>query len=300
MEKPSVLGIDIGGTHITAALVDLENGTLIPNSIKRSAVNSLGSKTEILSAWCEVIIAAIGNNLNNELRIGIAMPGPFEYEYGISLIKDQAKFNALYQVNIKKELANQLNIPVSNIKFINDAAAFMQGEVFCGAAKGYERAIGLTLGTGLGSAIAVNGKAVDAALWDSKFLGGIAEDYLSTRWFVNKYKSLTEKEINGVKELALIVNSDPFAKQVFNEFGRGLGHFLADVIKNNNSEVVVLGGNIAKAFDLFAPHLIDNLKAYHLDTVIKITALNENAALIGAASCWGLPVDENEKTLGNN
>lgn len=300
MEKPSVLGIDIGGTHITAALVDLEIGALSAGSIKRKDVDSSGSKEEILRAWCQVIDDAFGKSLNSDRKIGIAMPGPFDYEEGISLIKDQDKFNSLYQVNIKKELANRLNISASNIKFINDAAAFMQGEVFCGAAKGYDRAIGLTLGTGLGSAIAVNGKAVDAALWDSKFLGGIAEDYLSTRWFVNKYKSLTEKEINGVKELALIVNSDPFAKQVFNEFGRGLGHFLADVIKNNRSEVVVLGGNIANAFDLFAPHLIDNLKAYHLDTVIKITALNENAALIGAASCWGLPVDETEKTLGNN
>ncbi len=294
MEKPTVLGIDIGGSHITAALVNLEKGTLVQDSIKRRAVDSKASTEDIFKQWCEVINDAFANQNIEGRRIGIAMPGPFDYENGISLIKDQDKFKSLYQLNIKKELASRLGIEPYCLRFINDAAAFMQGEVFYGAAKGYNRALGLTLGTGLGSATALNGKAKDEALWNAKFLGGIAEDYLSTRWFVNKYKSLTDKELDGVKELAAIANSDPYSKQVFNEFGRGLGHFLADIIKENQSEVVVLGGNISKAFDLFAPHLIDNLKAFHIDCEIKISELNEHAALIGAASCWDLPVQQVE------
>ncbi|MBB2143920.1 ROK family protein [Pedobacter sp. LMG 31464] len=288
MEKPTVLGVDIGGSHITAALVDLEKGTLIQNSIKRNAVNSQQNKEELLNAWCDVINTSFGAIPISERNIGIAMPGPFDYENGVSLIKDQDKFKSLYLLNIKEKLAKRLTIQTSNIKFINDAAAFLQGEIFNGAAKGYTNALGLTLGTGLGSAVSINGVAQDAALWDSKFLGGIAEDYLSTRWFVNKYYDLTGKELTGVKELATIVNDDPYAKQIFNEFGRALGHFLADIIKEKNAEVVVLGGNISQAFNLFAPHLIANLKAFHLDTEIKITELNEHAALIGAASCWRL------------
>jgi glucokinase len=287
MEKPTVLGVDIGGSHITAALVDLEKRALIQNSIRRNAVNSQQNEEELLNAWCEVINDAFGTVPKSERNIGIAMPGPFDYENGISLIKDQDKFKSLYLINIKEELAKRLQIEPSNIKFINDAAAFMQGEVFNGAAKGYTNALGLTLGTGLGSAVSINGVAKDAALWDSKFLGGIAEDYLSTRWFVNKYFSLTGKELAGVKELAAIAE-EPYAKQIFNEFGRALGHFLADIIKEKNAEVVVLGGNISQAFNLFAPHLISNLKAFHLDTEIKLTGLNEHAALIGAASCWDL------------
>ncbi|TKC07982.1 ROK family protein [Pedobacter polaris] len=295
MEKPAVLGVDIGGSHITAALVDLETGTLIQDSIKRSAVDSRGNAEEIFTAWCDVINNAFGNDLSKERRIGIAMPGPFDYENGVSLIKDQDKFNALYQLNIKQELAERLNMETAHIKFVNDAAAFMHGEIFCGAAKGYNNALGLTLGTGLGSAISINGVAKDAELWNSEFLGGIAEDYLSTRWFVKKYKDLTEKDIAGVKELAAIVNEDPYARQIFNEFGRALGHFLADFIKNTGSEVVVLGGNISQAFDLFAPNLISNLKAFHLDTDIRLTKLNEHAALIGAASRWNSKVKIVEK-----
>lgn len=287
---PLILGVDIGGSHITTGIVDIEKKGLIPKSIKRKYIDSSGSTESILKGWTEIINESFESYEGAIKRIGIAMPGPFDYENGISLIKDQDKFKFLYKLNIKQELAQRLNIQSSDIKFINDAAAFMQGEVFCGAAKGYEKAMGLTLGTGLGSAVAVNGKAKDAELWNSKFLKGIAEDYFSTRWFVNKYKSLTGIELEGVKELADIVKTDVYAKQIFNEFGRGLGHFLADIINETKSEVVVLGGNISQAFNLFAPHLRENLKAFHLDTEIKITELNEHAALIGAASCWGISI----------
>lgn len=292
MENPTVLGVDIGGSHITAAIVDLDKGILVKDSIKRNEVNSRNDKEAILTAWCKVIRNANGGNLNENCRIGIAMPGPFDYKNGISLIKDQDKFNSLFGLNIKDELAERLNISSSNIKFVNDAASFMYGEANYGAAKGYNNALGITLGTGLGSATAINGVAKDAELWNSKFLGGIAEDYLSTRWFLKKYSDLTGKEVDGVKKLSAIVKVDPYARQVFNEFGRALGHFLADFIKNTGSEVVVLGGNISKSFDLFGPPLIENLRAFHLDTAIKITKLNEHAQLIGAASRWKSVVEE--------
>lgn len=285
-EKPIVLGVDIGGSHITAAIVDLATRSVASESIKRKSIDSKGSKAQLIQAWIEVIKSVYQQHETSEIRIGISMPGPFDYENGISLIIDQDKFKALYQVNVKQELALGLGIPVSNICFMNDAAAFMQGEVFAGAAKGYQRAIGLTLGTGLGSAFADNGIAEDMALWNSPFLSGVSEDYFSTRWFVGKYAQLTDRALGGVKELAEIANTDPYAKQIFNEFGRGLGHFLADIIKEKAAEVVVLGGNIAQAFPLFAPHLIENLKAYHLDTEIKPALLNEQASLIGAACEW--------------
>ena len=286
MEKPVVLGVDIGGSHITAAMVDLSTGKLVEGSSKRETVNSSATAAELLEAWARVIKNTFHGRRSEELKIGIAMPGPFDYVKGISLIQEQEKFKSLYQVNVKEELANCLSTSPSNIRFINDAASFMQGEIFSGAAKGYKNAIGLTLGTGLGSAIAKNGVAHDAELWNSPFLGGIAEDYFSTRWFVNKYENLTGNTFAGVKELASIAETDPYAKQIFNEFGRGLGHFLADIIKENQAEVVVLGGNIAQAYHLFEPHLTSNLKAYHLTTVIKLAMLNEQAALIGGADLW--------------
>ncbi|RZJ82206.1 MAG: ROK family protein [Flavobacterium sp.] len=281
-----ILGVDIGGTHITASLVNLREGKLVDSSIIRQAVDSLQDKEGILNAWCNVIENATKSTENKEIQIGIAMPGPFDYENGISQIKDQDKFRSLYLTNVKQELANRLGIANEDIRFINDAAAFLQGEVFCGAAKGFNRALGITLGTGLGSAIAVNGQATDAALWDSKFQGGIAEDYLSTRWFLARYKESAGKDVEGVKELSLLAEADHLAKQVFTEFGNALGNFLISVIAEHKSEVVVLGGNISQAFELFEESLKQQLSLAKLDTQIKLSELNENATLVGAATCW--------------
>ena len=286
------LGVDIGGSHITASLVNLPGGQLIDSSVKRKAVDSLQDKEVILAAWCKVIEASVGDIAHHNIQIGIAMPGPFDYENGISLIKDQDKFRSLYLANIKEELALRLNIESDCIKFINDAAAFLQGEVFCGAAKGYERALGVTLGTGLGSAVTIDGNATDAALWNSSFRGGIAEDYLSTRWFLARYKTLKGIKVDGVKELASLATKDASAMQVFKEFGVALGEFLATVINEYSSQVVVLGGNISQAFELFEPSLTEKLKLAKLNTKIKLTELNENATLIGAAACWGLAQEE--------
>lgn len=294
MEKPAVLGVDIGGSHITAALVNLETGTLVKETIKRNAVNSKEEKEEILSAWCSVIEDAFASANGKEKFIGIAMPGPFDYENGISLIKEQDKFNALYQVNIKEELAQRLQLKAGSIHFMNDAAGFMQGEVFSGAAKGHSRVLGLTLGTGLGSALSLNGVASDAELWDSAFLDGIAEDYLSTRWFVGRYNELSGNSLDGVKELAGLVATDALAKQVFVEFGANLAQFLAPIIKKHDAEVVILGGNIAQAFDQFALSLNIGLSEQGLAIPIKLSELNEHAALIGAASSWNLETHQTE------
>ncbi|WP_421938427.1 ROK family protein [Pedobacter sp.] len=285
MEKPVALGVDIGGSHITAALVDLSTRTLVRDSIKRSPVNSQESKEVILAAWCDIIADAFGNIKSGSRYVGIAMPGPFDYEQGISLIKDQDKFKSLYQFNVKVELAKRLEIPAENIQFINDAAGFLQGEVFAGAAKGNAHVLGLTLGTGLGSSICINHKAEDADLWNSPFLDGIAEDYLSTRWFVKRYKQLSGTVLDGVKELVALIETDHLATRVFMEFGNNLAQFLIPIIRENKIDTVIIGGNIAQSFDAFAPELVATLRGNDIDTQIKISELKEHAALIGAASC---------------
>src|SRR5690606_20272152 len=119
----------------------------------------------------------------------------------ISKIKDQKKFQSLYNLNVRQELSRRLSIPPEHIRFINDAASFLQGEVFCGAGRDYKRVLGLTLGTGLGSAICKEGVAEDADLWNSLFKDGIVEDYLSGRWFLQRYTKLSDDTVCDVKEL---------------------------------------------------------------------------------------------------
>jgi glucokinase len=196
------LGVDIGGSHITAALVDLKSKTLFENSLMRSKVDSQGNAEDIISAWTDTISSVIKNVGNGVKHIGIAVPGPFDYEHGISLIKDQDKFRSLYSRNIKAELFQRLDLPEKNICFINDAVGFLQGEIFTGAAGVEQNVLGLTLGTGLGSALYLGEQAFDADLWHTPLFLGIAEDYLSTGWFIGRYGELTGTAVDGVREIA--------------------------------------------------------------------------------------------------
>lgn len=286
MKNPIVLGVDIGGSHITTALVDLTKGSLLQSSRQRIHVDSEAPAEVILDHWCSVIQASFSAVTVSEKIIGIAMPGPFDYDRGISLIKDQDKFKTLYEVNIKTALASRLNISQDGIRFINDAAGFLQGEVFGGAAAGFDRSIGLTLGTGLGAAFCEGGKAKDAALWDTKFKNGIAEDYLSTRWFTRRYFELSGKRIAGVKELNLSECHEQPTQQIFEEFGTNLGQFIIELLQTKPADVIVLGGNISNAQTCFMSYLMATLDAAGVTTKIKTAELKEDASLIGAASCW--------------
>lgn len=291
MTNSIALGMDIGGSHVTAALVDLNKNAFIESSYIRSFVDSTMEAGRILDAWSQTIREAYNGYETVSKTIGIAMPGPFDYENGISLIKDQGKFKNLYGINIRQALAERLNIPASGFFFINDAAAFLKGEIFYDRPAALrQNALGITLGTGLGSAIYCNGKVEDAALWDAPFLNGIAEDYFSTRWFVNSYQRLTGCAINGAKELLEIVHTDANAARLFDEFASSLAQFLTPLIKKHHAEVVIIGGNISGASDVFLSPLKKALEENGLYSEIKITTLKEHASLMGAACCTELEV----------
>jgi glucokinase len=214
------------------------------------------------------------------------MPGPFDYDKGISKIKGVAKFDSLFGLNVKEMLAQSLGIAPSQIKMMNDAGCFLQGEVYAGSAKGFDHVIGLTLGTGLGTARYHDGIGDDANLWCLPFKNSIAEDYISTRWFVNRYQELSGLAIKDVKALAEIHETDEFAKLIFKEFGQNLALFIEEFIKKDNPEVVIIGGNIANAYHLFKAEMMNHFKRVDINPTICLSKLNEVAALLGAANLW--------------
>ncbi|WP_161888626.1 ROK family protein [Pontibacter russatus] len=286
MSHLTVLGADIGGSHITAALVDLETKTVLPETQVRAHVNAQGTVQEVLDIWAAVIEQAMGRRSAAETKLAISMPGPFDYEQGICLFQNQNKYDCLYGLNVKELLASRLGCAAADIKLVNDAGCFLRGEVFGGAAKGAASAIGLTLGTGLGSAMLHNGIAGDADLWRAPFRDGIAEDYLSTRAVVQTYKRLSGKKVTGVKELAALYPHDADARAAFGEFAENLARFLVPYLRELTPEVVVIGGNIANAWDLFVPATVSSLASMGFCVPLKKAALAEEAALLGAASYW--------------
>lgn len=281
-----VLGIDIGGSHITLALVNMDTQSIIEHSYYREYLNSRAKLEPIIDIWVNAINNVFSKEHVENRRIGMAMPGPFDYETGISYIKDNKKYDALYGHNIKEILAQRLNISTNQIRMFNDAACFLQGEVFAGVAKNYSKAIGITLGTGLGTATLSDGIARDANLWNSDFKEGKAEDYISSRWFAKRYFELSGINLLDVRALSDIAAESPVARVVFKEFSENLTLFIRQFIEAEQPQVVVLGGNITKAAAWYMPAVSRALKRYGIDIPVHISNLKENAALLGAAGRW--------------
>ena len=288
----NLIGVDIGGSHISSARVEGVGSQVQTFDFFESEVGTFGTAEEIISAWTRVIRLSAGNR--SDVRIGIAMPGPYDYPNGISLIKDQGKMKTLYGFSVKNLLAESLQISPDRISFTNDAEAFLLGESFAGAGQGFQNSMGLTLGTGLGSAIKINDVVKDGMLWTAPFRSGIAEDYLGSKWFKQYTFRKFGLSITGVKDL-LSPEFDPeSAKQVFEEFGESLGEFLSFYIIRLQCQGVVLGGKIARAADWFLPATQAYLDKLDYPLEIRIAQLEEKAALIGACIPFVSPNHSNQ------
>jgi len=284
--KPAELpfiGVDIGGSHITAAHVDCKSYKVIDDSLMRVRVASMDTAEVIFDSWVDALSSLIMKDDDQHIRIGIAMPGPFDYVEGISLMKNQEKYDALYGLNVRDVLSERLEIPRDHIVFINDAEAFLRGELASGAASDFEKAIGVTLGTGLGSTSSCKGEVVDVNRAFVPFQDSIAEEYISTRWFLRRYKELTGLEAKNVEELLTVADPE-IRDRLFDEFSTNLATFLNDFIADEKPEVLVIGGNIARTWDYFINLLQDKIE--DKSVVIRQSQMWEDAALVGAACTW--------------
>ncbi|MCL3779325.1 ROK family protein [Prolixibacteraceae bacterium JC049] len=287
------IGVDVGGSHISCATCSLHSGSLVQNSIETTTINNKGSKEELLFQFELLLNKCIKNIDVKRLKgIGIAMPGPFDYEKGIGQFSgENAKFINLNGVNLKEELERRLELKDIFIRFINDATAFAIGEFLKGKLQGTKRALAITLGTGLGAAFLANGIPIitgeevpqDGCIWHLPFDTGIADDYFSTRGLVNRYYQKTGVTLNGVKELAMCAKNDSVAIDVFAEFGENLIGVLLPWLIKFGVETVVLGGNISNASHLFHKSMMKRLKKENISVNIEFSDLQESAAFLGSA-----------------
>ena len=146
------LGVDIGGSHVCSAVVDLATGQLCgePHTDKVDA--AAGART-IAGAWAANIRrTAAASGIGCIRCAGFAFPGPFDYERGISLIRGVRKFERIYGLDVAATLYPLLReCGTEEFRYVNDAAAFALGECLGGVADDAERVVALTLGTGVGS-----------------------------------------------------------------------------------------------------------------------------------------------------
>jgi predicted NBD/HSP70 family sugar kinase/mannose-6-phosphate isomerase class I len=291
MNEEIYIGVDIGGAHISAARVNTVSGT-VNGTIEKMEVDGNGSPEETIQAWLSFLKKMTNGNAV-VWGFGFAMPGPFDYLRGISRIEGVQKFDSMFGLNVKEAFRSVLNGQAGSLTFINDATAFAVGEYYAGAAKGSKKCLVITLGTGFGTTFLIEGiphvKGAgipdDGYLYNIPFKESIADDYFSTRWFVNTWREMTCENAGGVKEIAQYAQQgSPQAKAVFDEFSSGLVDFLVPWLSQFGPDTLVFGGNIAKASPLFLPVLVSKLEKKNISGIsIRTSELWDRAPLIGAA-----------------
>ncbi len=276
-----VITADIGGSHITSGICNIQTHEILHKSISRFAVMCNSSAENILSTWIKSFKETREQVDVKISGLTIAMPGPFDYANGVSYIKGVNKYDALYGIDVRQYFADNLNLNPSQIRFRNDAEAILAGEVLSGAGSGdgVGSVLGLTLGTGFGSAYFCADTSRDLNLYCIPYKNSIADDFFSTRWFLKRYIDLTGSPITGVREMVEIEKSHEIVTGIFHEFAENLSEFMEEHLNTLKPDLLILGGNIAKS----ARHFLPKMKKLLPATSIKIAQLGEHAALVGAA-----------------
>ncbi len=298
-KEPTVLVYDVGGSHISAAVCQRSNGAFRLGQVVHAPHPQQNTSAAFLSLLY---------SLGAEASIGVtelegaelAMPGPFDFDLGMSFMEH--KLPHLYRVDLRKPLAEHFGWPGERVRFLLDAGAFLLGEIGAGSAQGASRVAGITLGTGIGSALAVDGQIVTEGIgvppggeiWNQPYEGGIVEDFLSTRAIQHSYQSRTGLSLS-VAELARLAESDLAARDAFADFGKHLGRAVRQTLGIFAPTVVVLGGGISRSANLFVQ--VAERELQPLKIKLEISQLEDRAPLVGAAVAWfaqanrnGLPV----------
>ena len=253
--------LDVGGTEIKAALVG-EDGAL-RSGILRFPSRAKEDRETILGHIASVVRSAAGAESADGVRF--AFPGPFDYENGVCLVEGLDKFDAIFGVNLRWELAGRLDPDEggADIRFVNDAAAFGMGEAAFGEVGMTGRALCVPIGTGCGSVFLKNGLPAgeeipgvpkSGYIYNTPFLDGCIDDFLSKRGLVRLSAEILGIPLEGRELAEAAGNGTPGAREVWQIFGERLRDALSPFLVPDGfaPSVLCLGGQIMKSAALFA------------------------------------------------
>ncbi|RZU19075.1 glucokinase [Kribbella rubisoli] len=267
--------LEIGGSHVTAAVV--RPATWDVTEVDRAKLESQAAAEVVVGQLAET-----ARKLPLANGLAVALPGPFDFGTGVAWYRGQGKFDQLYGFNLGAALSAELGI--DRLLFMNDAEAFAVGEWTAGEVRGVEHCLGVTIGTGIGTAFLADGLVVreggtvppGGELYKTTYAGKPLEDSISARAILRRYADRTGTEAAGVKEIADQARAgDTAAHEVLTACFTDLAAALEPWLARFAVTKTVLGGSISGAFDLVTPALPFPVSATH-DT--------EHSALIGAAA----------------
>jgi len=260
------IGVDIGGTYIKAGIVS-------GNKVVRKVVVKTGkTKKEIIKNILNSIEALFDKRIKS---IGIGCPGPADYEKGVV---GNTPNLPLRGINLKKIVADNSG---RKVLMQNDASCFVFGESIRLKKK---NVVGLTLGTGVGGGIVVEGKLYKGQ-GNAGHFGHCTIKFDGLKGDFNQGSLESYVSAKSIKKMYGKAPESLKSKKAWNEIGEKLGISIANLINAFDPDVVVLGGGISKAFRLFKDGMNKEIRKRAIRNVPVIVG-NENSSIIGAASLF--------------
>ena len=296
---PVRIGIDIGGTDTKIGLVDVHNKLLdsvcIPTKAERPA-------DEVIRTVAETALSILDKNgiaMEQCVGVGIGVPGTVDRKKGIVRYSNNIRWE---DVPLVKEMSTYLPIPV---EIANDADCAALGETIAGAGKECSDVVMITLGTGVGGGVVLDGEIYEGRGIGGSELGhmvivengepctcgrrGCLEAYASATALKREAKRASKKELIPSEIFALAKQGDPAMKEVVEIYIRRLGLGIVNIVNIFRPQLVLLGGGISGQGESLLVPLRRILREECFGgergdvPEIEEAVLGNNAGIIGAA-----------------
>ena len=292
------IGVDLGGTNLRIAAVD-QHGKILDKVATSTTV--AGGRDQVIDAMCQCVQTVSAKFSSQQLLgIGIGVPGIINLHTG--MLRESPNLPGWENYPVQQEIERRLG---TKVFLENDANAAALGEQWLGAAAGVESSCMLTMGTGVGGGLVLNGQIFHGMLGMAAELGHVniepegAPCGCGSRGCLEQYASATaikrlarEAVLTGNAPLLaqtikdhpdftsanvydLAMAGDGPSQQVFHRVGSALGIALADLINIFNLPMYVIGGGVAASWDAFAPTMFAYIRKYSY--IYKATSPPENA-----------------------
>ncbi len=305
------LGIDLGGTNIATGVVDENYNIIGRGKMKTNADRSVEEIVEDIVKATQMAIKDAGIDAKEILSMGVGVPGSFDPDTGVVTRAENLNFENVPLCPMLKDRTGY------DFYIENDANAAAYGELLAGVGKGKKHMIAITLGTGVGGGIIIDGKIYSGATHAGGELGhtimihggepcpcgnaGCFEAYASASALIRQTKAAmllnkdsamweiagTLENVNGLTAFDAMRKGDKTGTDVVNQYIEYLSIGIYNMVNIFQPEVVCIGGGISKEGDtLLTPirkFVTDNCFAHGEGTEIKIAELGNDAGIIGAA-----------------
>ena len=270
------IGIDLGGTNMRVGLTD--GATLVNSVIEPCPAKE--TEEVVLNQLKRQIAQLMSSDVTG---IGIGVPSVVDSVRGI--VYNVANIPSWKEVHLKEQLEKEFGIPVA---VNNDANCLALGVWKYGEGKGTRDMVGLTMGTGIGSGIIINGQLYNGVNTGAGEIGSLPfkdadyEFYCSSRFFSHLHGD------TGANFGKRAQAGDAEAIAVWNEFGQNVGELIKAVLLTYAPEAIIIGGGIASAFSLFEAPMRASLESFPYPANVAATRIMPstlpNAAILGAGA----------------